>query len=72
MIFPVAVQVKEIVTPFIEPRAFRWEAHETPNELWTAQGLKPPPSRTLTQKSDGSPKTDHRPTSSRYLLQTDD
>ena len=43
MIFPVAVQVKEIVTPFIEPRAFRWEAHETPNELWTAQGLKPPP-----------------------------
>ncbi|MCC8964318.1 tautomerase family protein [Bradyrhizobium sp. Pear76] len=38
-------QVREIVTPFVEPRAFRWEAHvdETPTELWTIQGLKPPP-----------------------------
>ncbi|WGD53168.1 tautomerase family protein [Bradyrhizobium sp. CB1650] len=38
-------QVKEIVTPFIGSKSFRWEAHvdDTPIEFWSIQGLKPPP-----------------------------
>jgi phenylpyruvate tautomerase PptA (4-oxalocrotonate tautomerase family) len=45
-------RVKEIVTPFIEVKSFRWEAHvdETETELWTIQGLKPPPEGSEAEK----------------------
>ncbi|WP_050386800.1 tautomerase family protein [Bradyrhizobium pachyrhizi] len=35
----------KVVEPFIEARGLRWELHidETPMELWTVNGLVPPP-----------------------------
>jgi phenylpyruvate tautomerase PptA (4-oxalocrotonate tautomerase family) len=38
-------RVNTTINPFVRDRGYRWEIHidETPIELWTIQGLKPPP-----------------------------
>ena len=37
-------RVNETIDPFVRQRGYRWEIHidETPTELWTIEGLKPP------------------------------
>lgn len=45
-------RVNAALTPFMEERSLSWEIHmgETSNELWSIQGLRPPPAGSAAEK----------------------
>lgn len=45
-------RVEEAIAPFIKDRGFDWEFHvdETPFDLWTIQGMRPPRAETEDEK----------------------
>lgn len=45
-------RVENAIAPFIKDRGFNWELHidETPFDLWTVQGLRPPRAGTEDEK----------------------
>lgn len=45
-------RVNQTLAPFVADRGFRWEVHidDTPFELWSIQGLFPPPAGSAAEK----------------------
>jgi phenylpyruvate tautomerase PptA (4-oxalocrotonate tautomerase family) len=45
-------QINEAIAPFIKDRGFNWELHidETPFDLWSIQGHRPPPANSEDEK----------------------
>jgi phenylpyruvate tautomerase PptA (4-oxalocrotonate tautomerase family) len=50
--WPWLQRVNETLRPFVKERGYRWEIHidETPIDLWTIEGLKPPEAGSETEK----------------------
>ena len=45
-------QINEAIAPFVKERGFNWELHidETPFDLWSIQGHRPPPANSEDEK----------------------
>jgi hypothetical protein len=47
------MRANEAIAPFVKDRGFDWEFHidETPFDLWSVQGYRPPPLPPVTKRS---------------------
>jgi phenylpyruvate tautomerase PptA (4-oxalocrotonate tautomerase family) len=45
-------RINATIDPFVRQRGYRWEIHidETPTELWTIEGMRPPPASSEAEK----------------------